>query len=207
MALSIVYVLTNSAMPGLVKIGITTQDDDASKRIAQLYTTGVPVPFRLEFACRVANPAEVESALQTAFAPNRVNPRREFFRIEPEQAIAILNLLHVEDATKEVASQPSDVDPQSLAAAEQLQRSRRPNLNFEEMGIPIGATLTLIDDGTTTLTVVDAKKVKLGEEVLSLSAATKRVLSLDYYVQPSPHWTYGGKTLREIYEETYETTE
>ena len=42
-SLSIVYVLTNSAMPGLVKIGYTAQDD-ANSRIAQLYTTGVPVP-------------------------------------------------------------------------------------------------------------------------------------------------------------------
>ena len=42
--LSVVYVLTNPAMPGLVKIGRTDQDD-ANTRIAQLYTTGVPVPF------------------------------------------------------------------------------------------------------------------------------------------------------------------
>jgi hypothetical protein len=32
-SLSIVYVLTNSAMPGLVKIGYTSQDD-ANSRIA-----------------------------------------------------------------------------------------------------------------------------------------------------------------------------
>ena len=50
--LSIVYVLTNSAMPGLVKIGYTAQDD-ANSRIAQLYTTGVPVPFTIEYACKV----------------------------------------------------------------------------------------------------------------------------------------------------------
>lgn len=48
-SLSIVYVLTNSAMPGLVKIGYTSQDD-ANSRIAQLYTTGVPVPFTIEYA-------------------------------------------------------------------------------------------------------------------------------------------------------------
>lgn len=44
--LNIVYVLTNSAMPGLVKICFTAQDD-ANSRIAQLYTTGAPVPFEL----------------------------------------------------------------------------------------------------------------------------------------------------------------
>ena len=204
--LSVVYVLTNSAMPGLVKIGITAQDEDAKKRIQQLYATGVPVPFDLEFACRVPNAAEVESALHEAFAPQRINPRREFFQIDPGQAIAILKLLHVEDATKEFATQPGDIDPQSLAAAAQL-RSRRPNLNFEEMGIPVGATLISTDDGTTAVTVVDAKKVKLDDDVLSLSAATRRVLGVDYPVQPSPHWTFEGKSLRDIYEETYVESE
>lgn len=87
--LSIVYVLTNPAMPGLIKIGRTTQED-ANSRIAQLYGTGVPVPFRLEFACKVPNSDEVETALHIAFAPWRVNPKREFFRMEADQAIAIL---------------------------------------------------------------------------------------------------------------------
>ena len=144
-----VYVLTNPAMPGLVKIGQTAQED-ANSRIAQLYTTGVPVPFRLEFACRVEDADAVERAIDVAFAPNRVNLRREFFRIEPEQAIAILRLLHTEDATVEVAQQPTDIDQQSLAAAEHL-RLGRPYFNFEEMGIPVGSILQFTrrrrDDG------------------------------------------------------------
>jgi hypothetical protein len=40
----IVYVLTNPAMPGLVKIGKTTQVE-VEERMKQLYGTGVPVPF------------------------------------------------------------------------------------------------------------------------------------------------------------------
>lgn len=48
----IVYLLTNPVMPGLVKIGMTTQED-IDKRMKELYTTGVPVPFECQFACRV----------------------------------------------------------------------------------------------------------------------------------------------------------
>jgi hypothetical protein len=132
--LKVVYVLTNPAMPGLVKIGYTSQDQ-ANTRIGQLYSTGVPVPFKLEFACKVENPEEVEKALHIAFGPSRINPKREFFSIEVEQAVAILKLLHVQEATTEVAAQPDFVDSQSIAAAEQL-RERRPNLNFEEMEFP-----------------------------------------------------------------------
>lgn len=40
----IVYVLTNPAMPGLVKIGMTTRSD-IDARMKELYSTGVPVPF------------------------------------------------------------------------------------------------------------------------------------------------------------------
>jgi hypothetical protein len=189
-------------MPKLVKIG-RTSSRDAQTRLSQLYTTGVPVPFRLEFACRVSNAYEVESALHLAFSPNRINPKREFFQIEPEQAIAILKLLHVEDATKEINDQPPDdnLDQMSLAAAEQM-RKRRPNLNFEEMGIPIGAVLQSTDNDST-VTVVGPKKVQLGDDILSLTAATNQLLQLDYQVVPGPHWTYQGKTITEIYEETY----
>jgi len=40
----IVYLLTNPAMPGLIKIGRTTRKD-IKARMRELYTTGVPLPF------------------------------------------------------------------------------------------------------------------------------------------------------------------
>jgi hypothetical protein len=204
--LEIVYVLTNPAMPGLVKIGFTTQDE-AKKRIDGLYTTGVPFPFKIEFVCKVPNAAQVEAALHTAFGPQRVNLKREFFQIDPTQAIAILKLLHEEETTEEVNQQPQEgeVDAQSVAAAEQFSR-RRPNLNFEEMGIPMGSEL-ICTSNDAKVTVVENKKVKLGDEVLSLSAATKQVLQLDYPVPPAVYWAFNGRLLREIYNETYSSVE
>ncbi|MFD1556107.1 GIY-YIG nuclease family protein [Paraburkholderia silviterrae] len=200
MTLSVVYVLTNPAMPGLVKIGCTSQED-ANTRLGQLYTTGVPVPFKLEFACKVQNPEEVERALHLAFAPDRINPRREFFQIDPDQAIAILRLLHVEEATEEVESQPSPVDEQSKSAADRM-KSRRPNLNFEEMGIPIGAELRSVHTDAVA-TVTGNRKVRFDGEEMSLTAATRKDLALEYSVAPGPNWTYDGKSLRVIYNDTY----
>jgi hypothetical protein len=198
--LSIVYVLTNPAMPGLVKIG-RTDAEDASDRLAQLYSTGVPFPFTLEFACRVPNPDEVEQALHEAFSPYRVNPRREFFKIEAPQAIAILRLLHVEDATHEVEHQPEGVDAVEVEAARQY-RNRRPNLNFQEMQIPIDSVLTLTKNNATVV-VTGPKKVRVNHEEMSLSAATKSLLGLDYNVAPGPYWSFQGKPLQDIYNETY----
>ena len=84
----IVYVLSNRAMPGLVKIGMTTRPE-LDARLKELYTTGVPVPFDVEYACEVkaSNCAKIEKALHTAFEPNRINANREFFEIKKEQAI------------------------------------------------------------------------------------------------------------------------
>ncbi|MEI6715598.1 MAG: GIY-YIG nuclease family protein [Verrucomicrobiota bacterium] len=201
-----VYVLTNPAMPGLVKIGLTTEED-AGVRIAQLYTTGVPFPYKLEFACKVPNASIVEDALHSAFAPNRVNPKREFFQIAPEQAIAILRLLNAQDTTRELAMQPREgnVDTQSIAAAEQYSR-RRPNLNFEEMAIPVGSELVCTHNGVTAV-VIGPKKVRLGDEELYLSAATKQAIQSDSQLPPALYWRFNGRLLRDIYEETYSTME
>ena len=200
----IVYVLTNPAMPGLVKIGYTSQEE-AQTRVAQLYSTGVPVPFDVVFAATVESADKVEQALHTAFGPNRINPKREFFRIDPEQAVAILRLLQKEDATQQVEEQGGEIDAESLAAGEQL-RKRRPNMNFQEMGIPVDGVLQYTQ-GDSTVTVVGAKKVRLGDEEMSLTAATRQISQTDYDPPPALYWTYNGRLLRELYEETYESIE
>ncbi len=72
----IVYVLTNPAMPGLVKIGKTTQLE-VKDRMKQLFSTGVPVPFDCAFACQVKDAHEVEKALHFAFGNARINRRNQ----------------------------------------------------------------------------------------------------------------------------------
>jgi hypothetical protein len=202
MTLYIVYVATNPAMPGLVKIGRTLHEE-AQARLGQLYSSGVPFPFKLEFACRVSNPDEVERALHTAFAPQRVNPRREFFAIEAGQAIAILKLLHTDDATAEVERQASAVPADEVAAA-QAYGSRRPNMNFIEMGIPIGSELTsTVSDSVVVVRAPKKVCFRDQSEPISLTAATRQVLGIEYSVQPSPYWTFEGRSLQEIYEQTY----
>jgi hypothetical protein len=195
-----VYVLSNPVMPGILKIG-RTDADDVARRIAQLYTTGVPVPFTIEFAARVADAVAVEDALHRAFAPNRINPSREFFRLDVDQPLAILKLLHLHDDTAEVVAQPTDIDASSLAAAEQ-QRKRRPNFNFREMGVPVGSVLQFVHSAQT-VTVKGDRRVEYNGEEHYLSWVTQQLLGTPYMVQPGPHWMLNGKLLSDIYEETY----
>ena len=119
MEYGIVYLLTNPVMPGLVKIGMTTQEG-IDKRMKELYTTGVPIPFECKFACKVkkSDCLKIEKALHKAFDPQRINQNREFFRINVEQAQAILELFHHEDVTEEVTDEiQNDLTDEDKAAS------------------------------------------------------------------------------------------
>ena len=198
--MDVVYVLTNPAMPGFVKIGVTALAD-VNGRLSQLYGTGVPFPFDLEFACKVPNGGEVERALHKAFAPYRPNPRREFFHIDPEQAIAILKLLHVADATLEIEAEASPISGEEVQAGKQFKK-RRPNLNFHEMNIPSGSVLHFTE-GAHTVTIISGRKVLWNGQPSSLTEVTRALLNLPYSVAPGAYWTFQGKVLSAIYNETY----
>lgn len=203
----IVYVLTNPAMPGLTKIGKTSQVE-LSARLSQLYTTGVPVPFECVYACEVDDCGKVEAAFHTAFGDHRVNPKREFFRIEPERVIAILRLLSVSDVTPQVEQQLSEgLDNDERESRETMKRSKRPRMNFREMGIPAGSVLTYRNDPDVRVVVVDERRVQRDGEVSSLTRVTTELMETDYQVQPSPYWTYEGRILKDIYDETYSDEE
>lgn len=201
----IVYALTNSAMPGLVKIGKTTQTD-ISLRMGQLYSTGVPVPFECVYAVQVVDCTKVESALHVAFGPDRINPNREFFKIDPEQAIAVLKLLGPNDATEEVRKELNEnVSQAEKDSGNKLKK--RPNMDFHEMGIFDGAVLNFVDDEGVAVIVQGPKKVIYEGITMSLTAATRQILGLDYSIQPSPKWKYQGRLLKDIYEEYYSDEE
>ena len=83
----IIYILSNPAMPGLVKLGKTT---NLPARLKSLYSTGVPVPFHCVFAKRLGNYHEVERKLHAGLRSHRENENREFFRIAEEEVINFL---------------------------------------------------------------------------------------------------------------------
>lgn len=198
----LVYLLTNPAMPGIVKIGLTTRGD-MNQRLQELFTTGVPVPFDCVFACEVDNCNEVERALHIAFGPQRIHPRREFFKLEPEQPLAILKLFQKKDTTDEVNRVlDASSTPLDREAGEKLRRQRRPPLDFHLMGILNGSIL-VFEDGGETAVVCSNKKVQYQGREISLTQLTTELMGLDYNVQPTSHWSYEGRSLRDIYNETF----
>lgn len=83
-----VYILTNRAMPGLIKIGSTLRD--SRSRARELQTTGVPEPFEVAFEIFAENHEAVEREAHQQLSDFRVNTNREFFNYPLRQAITLL---------------------------------------------------------------------------------------------------------------------
>ncbi len=78
-----VYIITNRAMPGLVKVGYSMKDP--SLRAAELNHTGNPHPYDVRYECLVKNPRDVEQATHGRLACHREG--KEWFRCEIPAAI------------------------------------------------------------------------------------------------------------------------
>lgn len=202
MSKGIIYILTNEAMPGLCKIGLTTRTD-LQTRMDELYTTGVPLQFDCMYACEVENCEAVEKAFHHAFSQDRINPRREFFKIDSAyKAIDILKAFAVKEVTLDVKK---DLDSSTTTEERQAAvafKKRRPTFNFQEMGIPVGSRLDFIHIPGVYCTVVDGRHVMYEGETFYLTTLEKKLLNIEY--APSyPCWMYGEKQFLEMYNETY----
>lgn len=195
----LIYVLTNEAMPGLVKIGLTT--DSVESRIANLSSnSGVPLPFECHFAAEVpddVNLPKLEKTLHQLFAEHRVNPKREFFKVEPEKVVLALSI----GSFKEVTPGKADIDPVEVQAMEKAKEQRRSRINLAALGINPGDILVLSRDEDVTVTVLAGGKVSYKGDTLSLSgAALKALQSMGYKstsVSGSDYWMFEGELLDE----------
>ena len=190
----IVYILINEAMPGYIKIGKTRTS--VEQRILELSrSSAVPMPFECYYAARVADVDVVERALHDAFGDHRRNPRREFFTLQPERVVSVVKLLCLEEVTP---SQNIGVENREDAVAIQVARKKRTAFNFEMVKIPPRAELKFIRDESTACHVaLDQKHVEFQGEVMSISAATQKVLGITRPIQGPIYWTYEGEILDE----------
>ena len=197
----IVYVLTNPGIRNekgqpLVKIGKTT---DLNSRLNSLGThSGVPFRFDCVRAVEVEDMDQAEKALHKAFEPNRVNPRREFFEIEPEQATVLLELIGVRDITPGQDEAEGGIDVLELSASDRF-KNRRPSMRFDDFEIPLGAQLKFSRSGAVATVVDDGTTVEYENEEYAISRLTGYLLGgSTEYVSPLNHWEYEGRRLREI---------
>jgi len=87
-----IYILSNSAMPGLLKIGYTTKDQVKERAQELSAATGVPEPFQIEYYCLTRNVEEVENKTHQYFSSHRVKGK-EFFNLDAQEAVKFVDTL------------------------------------------------------------------------------------------------------------------
>ena len=168
----IVYILSNLAMDGYIKIGRTSGDSpsDVQRRMKELDSTGVPRPFHCEYAAVVENPRKVEQALHTAFGESRVREGREFFEgVASHRVKAVLRLQEIADVT------PGEDSKGDTGDTGGERPPRKENFKFSMVGIPTGAYLQWTDDPEIQCQVIDQRnRIRYKNQEYSLSGISSR---------------------------------
>ncbi|MEV4993318.1 GIY-YIG nuclease family protein [Streptomyces niveus] len=82
----VIYILANSLMPGVLKIGRTGRESaERAREISR--ATGVPEEYEVIYDQVVSDASAAEKQIHSLLRSHRVNPKREFFRISIREAI------------------------------------------------------------------------------------------------------------------------
>lgn len=206
-----VYILTNpSFREDWVKIGKSSRPVDV--RSKELDNTAVPLPFEIYATMQTAKYADVESNIHRQIdrlTDLRIRQNREFFNVEPAQALNILLDLAkiIDDA---VIMRYEDGKPHQIYPAlpndnpneKKTKKEQRPPFDFSMVGLTVGDTVTF-DALNLEVKVAGKNKVEHEGRLWSLSAFCGTFLpenmhnSSESYQGPK-YFSYHGKTLWEI---------
>ena len=194
--IEIVYILTNPTIPDLVKIGRTTNLEERMKTLSS--HSGIPVPFECYYGCEVEDGQDVERRLHFGFGDHRVNPKREFFRINPERVKMILEGFSLKDVTPTSDVVEDDQERDTL----KKEKSRRPVFRFSMVDIDIGSELTFLKDENLTCRVVSDREIEFEGTSSSLNQVSLDLLKNRFgkswgSVRGPDFWIYENETLTE----------
>ena len=190
----IVYVLSNPAMPGYIKIGKT---DNLKERLRNLDRTSTPLPFQCEYAAEVNDADKVEKILHDIFVDKRVRSNREFFEVDPQQIIRALDLQEHKDVTPKEDIFETEEDKKAVIKKNEI-RSR---FNFEMVKIKPGTELYFSKDEEIKCIVVDKFQIEFEGTIQSLSQSAMILINRMGYnwkqIQGTGYWMYSNETLYE----------
>ncbi|MDI9423977.1 MAG: GIY-YIG nuclease family protein [Spirochaetota bacterium] len=193
-----VYIFTNDAMPGIIKIGIT--EGSVEDRIKTLDNTSVPLPFRFHYAIESDRFKEIEAFIHNAFGAFRLRENREFFKLDPERAVSALKISGC--AEIKIGNEMIDEKGEIIKEDETIEKKYKKRFSFAVVNVPIGSILNFTRDENKKCTVVSDNEVEYENERYSLSRlADKFLKELGYdwkSVQGPAYFEYDGKTLYEI---------
>jgi hypothetical protein len=84
-----IYVISNKAMPGLIKVGYSTKDPKL--RAEELNHTGSPHPYKVEYEMLIEEPFQIEQKIHKALQQNHEG--KEWFRCSINEAVTAIKRL------------------------------------------------------------------------------------------------------------------
>lgn len=184
-----IYILTNEAMPGYIKIGYTY--GSLEDRLRQLDTTSMPLPFEVYYACEVEDAKEDERWMHEILGDKRVRDRREFFKMDPERAVIALQRIQL----REIETYTSIATPTQQKEIAQKKKIRS-RFDFDKYGIPVGAEIYFSRDENVNARVLSKNRIELNGLEVSLSQSAEQILGFGP-VAGTLYWMYEGETLDE----------
>lgn len=188
--LQIVYILTNEAMPGYIKIGFTT--NAIEERLRQLDRTGIPLPFEVYYSAEVNDARKEEEWLHSIFADRRVRDNREFFKMNPELATLALKRVELNEyKTNESLTNEQEKEVDEI-------KERRSRFHFQNYGISIGEELSFTRDPNIVVTVAENDKINYNGKTESLSSMAKDLLGYSRQPQGTLYFRYKDEILDDM---------
>lgn len=158
MAKGFIYIMTNPALKGMVKIGYAK---DVEARRKQLSTTALPYEYEIYATYETSGNLEdkkLHKMIDNLNPDLRISKNREFFVLAPEDAYELLEAIATISGTKDKLKKVK-------VALTKKQKTKRPPVNFAKCNIPVGAELVYVEDSNIVATVVDERKVLYNNEM------------------------------------------
>ena len=118
MSFGYIYCFSNESMKGILKVGMTERTPDIRLNEANATDTWrPPTPYKIEIAKKVLNPKQKETTLHLLLSQytERINPKREFFRVSSEEVKTFFELMDGELwlKTEELTEEFTDEDTEN----------------------------------------------------------------------------------------------
>jgi hypothetical protein len=137
-----VYVISNKAMPGLVKVGHSTKDPEL--RAKELNHTGSPSPYLVDYWMLIEDPYRIEQKIHQLLSSKREG--KEWFKCAAEEAVAAIKQIagshafleeytHAERDKAESLHQQKIKEQETRLAQEKAEKDIEERLRNEELAI------------------------------------------------------------------------
>jgi hypothetical protein len=131
-----IYCFSNSSMPGILKVGMTERTPVI--RLGEANTSDTwrpPTPYTIEFAKKISDASGKEKILHTLLEQytERINPRREFFRVSPEEVRKFFDLMdgemwaepRIEEEEDEEDEEEEEESGENIISSSKLEKEAR----------------------------------------------------------------------------------